>query len=80
MKFKFKLIAALKIWLIIYPSITLLLYFFGDKLALLPLYQRTFMLTISLVPWMVFIGLPFLESLIRVIWKSKQQPQKPSNV
>ena len=71
MKFKLKLIAALKIWLVIYPSITLLLFVFGDKLAVMPLYQRTFLLTITLVPWMVFIGVPFLESMIRLIGMRK---------
>ncbi len=70
MKFKLKLIAALKIWLVIYPSITLLFYLFGDKLALMPLYQRTFLLTITLVPWMVFIGVPFIDFIIRKVWNN----------
>ena len=74
MKFKIKLITALKIWLVIYPSITLLLYLFGDILAVMPLYQRTFMLTITLVPWMVFIGVPFLESIIRLVRTRNEQP------
>ncbi len=73
MKFKFKLIAALKIWLVIYPSITLLLYLFGNQLSAMPLYQRTFMLTITLVPWMVFIGVPFLDAMIRLVWTGKEQ-------
>lgn len=58
---KIKLITMLKIWLVIYPSITLFLYFFGQHLAVLPLYQRTLLLTIVLVPWMVFAGLPFIN-------------------
>lgn len=70
MKTKMKLIASLKIWVVIYPSITLFLYLFGEPLSAIPLYQRTFLLTISLVPWMVFIGAPFVESLIRKL-KSK---------
>lgn len=65
MKTKMKLIAALKIWIVIYPSITLLLYLFGEKLSALPLYQRTFLLTISLVPWIMFIGLPVVNAVIR---------------
>ena len=65
MKTKMKLIAPLRIWAVIYPSITFFLYLFGDSLAVLPLYQRTFLLTFCLVPWMVFIGLPFLDFLIR---------------
>lgn len=65
MKTKMKLIAALKAWVVIYPSITLFLYLFGELLAVLPLYQRTFLLTITLVPWMVFIGVPFVEAIIK---------------
>jgi antibiotic biosynthesis monooxygenase (ABM) superfamily enzyme len=64
MKTKIKLIASLKIWAVIYPSITLFLYFLGEPLSVLPLYQRTFLLTVSLVPWIVFIGVPFVDRLI----------------
>lgn len=64
-----KLIASLKIWVVIYPSITLFFYFFGKPLSLLPLYQRTFLLTISLVPLIVFVGVPFVDSLIRQVSK-----------
>ena len=64
MKTKLKLIASLKIWLVIYPSITLFFYLFGQSLSPLPIYQRTFLLTVSLVPWVVFIGVPFLDSII----------------
>lgn len=67
MKTKMKLIAALKIWAVIYPSITLFLSVFGQALALLPLYQRTFLLTISLVPWIVFVGVPFVDAIIKRI-------------
>ena len=64
MKNKFKLIAALKIWLVIYPSITLFLFLFGHQLASLPLPLRTFIISLVLVPWIVFIGMPFLELII----------------
>jgi antibiotic biosynthesis monooxygenase (ABM) superfamily enzyme len=66
MKTKMKLIASLKIWVVIFPSITLFLYLFGEALSVLPLYQRTFLLTISLVPWIVFVGVPFVDLMIRV--------------
>jgi len=65
MKSKMKLIASLKIWMVIYPSITLFLYLFGERLSVLPLYQRTFLLTISLVPWMMFVGVPFVDAIFR---------------
>lgn len=66
MKTKMKLIASLKIWAVIYPSITLFLHLFGNVLSPLPLYQRTFLLTISLVPWIVFVGVPFVDKIIRL--------------
>ena len=66
MKTKAKLIASIKIWIVIYPSITLFLYLFGQTLSVLPLYQRTLLLTLSLVPWIVFV-VPFVDSVIRLI-------------
>ena len=65
MKTKARLIASLKIWVVIYPSITLFLYLFGQLLSVLPLYQRTLILTVSLVPWIVFAGVPFVDFVIR---------------
>ncbi|HEX8279286.1 MAG TPA: hypothetical protein VF540_11350 [Segetibacter sp.] len=67
MKTKAKLIASLKIWAVIYPSIALFLYLFGKPLSVLPLYQRTLLLTIALVPWIVFIGVPSVDFIIRLI-------------
>ena len=66
MKTKMKLIATLRIWVVIYPSITFFLYLFGETLSGLPLYLRTGILTLSLVPWMVFVGLPFVDLVIRL--------------
>ncbi len=66
-KTKMKLMGALKIWVVIYPSITLFLYLFGPALSTLPLYQRTFLLTISLVPWIVFAGVPFVNYMISLV-------------
>ena len=69
MKTKAKLITSLKIWMVIYPSITLFLFLFGQPLAALPLYQRTFILTISLVPWMMYVGVPALDFLLNRLSK-----------
>jgi antibiotic biosynthesis monooxygenase (ABM) superfamily enzyme len=66
MKTKMKLLTAFKIWVVIYPSITLFFYLFGKPLSVLPLYQRTLLLTIVLVPWIVFAGIPFVDSIIRM--------------
>jgi antibiotic biosynthesis monooxygenase (ABM) superfamily enzyme len=67
MKTKMKLIASLKIWVVIYPSITLFYYLFGGQLSVMPLTLRTFLLTISLVPWMMFVGVPLLDAVIKKI-------------
>lgn len=65
MKTKMKLMMALKIWIAIYPSITLFLYLFGGPLSVFPLYLRTLILTLSLVPWIVFVGVPLVDVLMR---------------
>jgi antibiotic biosynthesis monooxygenase (ABM) superfamily enzyme len=67
MKTKAKLMASLKIWVVIYPSITLFLYLFGEALSGLPLYQRTLLLTVSLVPWIVFVGVPLVDLIVGLI-------------
>lgn len=74
MKSKMKLVASLKIWVVIYPSITLFLYLFGEPLSVMPLYQRTFLLTISLVPWMMFVGVPVVDAIIRQFSIKKNKP------
>lgn len=73
MKTKAKLLASLKIWVVIYPSITLFLYLFGEPLSVLPLYLRTLLLTLSLVPWIIFVGVPVVDFIIRRV---SPQPDK----
>ena len=75
MKTKMKLMATFKIWVVIYPSITLFFYLFGKPLSILPLYQRTFLLTILLVPWIVFAGVPIVDSIIRMISGKTEKSQ-----
>ncbi|WP_028980132.1 hypothetical protein [Sporocytophaga myxococcoides] len=65
MKTKTKIMMALKIWVVIYPSITIFLLMLGEQISTFPLYIRTFILTITLVPWMVFAGLPLLDKGIQ---------------
>lgn len=67
MKLKMKLIASLKIWVVIYPSITFFLYLFGEPLSVLPQYVRTCILTLTLVPWIVFVGVPFVDSVLKLV-------------
>jgi antibiotic biosynthesis monooxygenase (ABM) superfamily enzyme len=64
MKSKLKLIASLKIWVVIYPALTLFLYLFKEPLSVMPIYVRTLLMTISLVPLIVFVGVPFVDSIL----------------
>ena len=68
MSTKMKWKAAIKIWLVIYPSITAFYYFLGEVLAALPLYLRTLLVTLALVPWMIFIGVPLVEALLKKLF------------
>lgn len=72
---KAKIIASLKTWVVIYPSITLFLYLFGESLSGLPLYQRTLLLTLTLVPWIVFAGVPFVNFVIRLVNSNNENRQ-----
>ncbi|MCE3227523.1 MAG: hypothetical protein K0S32_2074 [Bacteroidetes bacterium] len=72
MKTKMKLLASLKIWIVIYPSITLFLYLFGPALSAFPIYVRTLILTLTLVPWVVFVGVPVVDLIIRAFSGSKE--------
>ena len=67
MNTKSKIIQSIKIWIVIYPSITLFHVLFGSYLAEMPLYLRTLILTLVLVPWMVFVGLPLIHLLLKNI-------------
>ncbi len=74
MKTKAKLLASLKIWVVIYPSITIFLLVFGQALSAIPLFVRTLILTISLVPWIVFVGIPAVDAIIS--WFSAAEAKK----
>ncbi|MHA7101427.1 hypothetical protein BXY85_3297 [Roseivirga pacifica] len=76
LKTKAKLLASLKIWLVIYPSITAFLYFLGGPIAHLPLYLRTLLLTATLVPWVVFVGVPTVEAILDRIPINKNKKQQ----
>ena len=74
MKIKQKLWAMFKIWLAIYPSITLLYYLLGNKLAALSLPIKTLALTGVLVPWMIFAALPAVELLLAKLKPTNTKP------
>lgn len=67
MKTKAKFIASLKIWVVIYPSITLFLYFFAEPSINSSIVSTDFLLTLSLVPWIVFACVPLVDTIIRLI-------------
>lgn len=73
MKSKLKIIASLKIWVVIYPMLTLFLYVFKEPLSVMPLYLRTLLMTISLVPLIVFVGVPFVDSIVRLITRANNK-------
>ncbi|PKL78003.1 MAG: hypothetical protein CVV25_13000 [Ignavibacteriae bacterium HGW-Ignavibacteriae-4] len=73
MKTKAKFIQVFKVWVVIYPSITFFNILFGSYLIDLPLYIKTLILTVVLVPWMVFIGLP----LVNKIQQKTSKNEKP---
>ncbi|TKC63588.1 hypothetical protein FBD94_04320 [Pedobacter hiemivivus] len=73
MKTKMKLIASLKIWVVIYPSITFALHLLSKSSMEIPLYLKTFLLTLVLVPWMVFIGVPLVDALIKIVLEKEKQ-------
>ncbi|MEL7003472.1 MAG: hypothetical protein AAFN93_12155 [Bacteroidota bacterium] len=47
------------VWISIYPAITLILVLFGSLLNQLPVMLRTLVLTLILVPLMVYVLIPF---------------------
>lgn len=46
-------------WLAIYPLISFIFLLFGDFLLRVPIFIRTFILTIILVPALTYVILPF---------------------
>lgn len=72
MNTKSKIIQAVKVWVVIYPSITLFTILFGSYLAGLPLFIKTLVLTLTLVPWLVFAGLPIVNWVLQKISPGKK--------
>ncbi len=55
---------AIVVWLAIYPLITLILWALGPYLAQIPLALRTLLLTVILVPTMVYALIPLWQRLL----------------
>lgn len=72
-----KLKQTLVVWIAIYPAITAILSVFGTYLNELPILLRTFILTIILVPFMVYILIPFWTKILNEsIIQKKLQSKK----
>jgi antibiotic biosynthesis monooxygenase (ABM) superfamily enzyme len=54
---------AILVWVCIYPSITTLFLLFGNQLMALHPMVRTLVLTLILVPLLVFVLLPLMQKL-----------------
>lgn len=62
---------AIVIWIAIYPTITLLFFFFGKNFAAInPLPLRTLVITAVVVPLMVYLVIPLVQRLL-VKWLQK---------
>lgn len=55
---------AIMVWIAIYPSITIVSLLLSPILLKLPIPLRTLILTLILVPLMVFIIMPFLQKIL----------------
>lgn len=56
---------AVVVWLAIYPLVTLFFGFFGGQImAIHPLPLRTLVITLVLVPLMVFVLIPLLQRVL----------------
>jgi antibiotic biosynthesis monooxygenase (ABM) superfamily enzyme len=56
---------AIMIWMVIYPTINLIFYIFGDVLNTFVLPLRTLILTLILVPLMVYVLLPLAGRILK---------------
>jgi antibiotic biosynthesis monooxygenase (ABM) superfamily enzyme len=55
---------AVVVWLAIYPSITLILWLTGPTMQSWPLAVRTLVVTLGVVPLMVFVLIPAFQRLM----------------
>lgn len=70
---KAQLISSLKIWVVIYPALTTFMYLFGEQMSVLPIYLRTLLMTLTLVPLIVFIGVPFVNLILGKVLPEQSQ-------
>jgi antibiotic biosynthesis monooxygenase (ABM) superfamily enzyme len=61
---------AIVIWVVIYPTINLIMFLLGNSLSELILPIRTLVMTIILVPLMVYVLMPLANKIFEK-WLSK---------
>ena len=61
---------AVMVWIAIYPMITTLQYALGAQMKDMPIPLRSLIMTLILVPMMVFVMLPLLRKILGK-WLSK---------
>lgn len=54
-------------WISIYPVITIILLLFGNELNAMPVLVRTLILTVILVPLMVYVLIPFWSKVFKFV-------------
>ena len=62
-----KLKRTIIVWVSIYPPLTIILAAFGKSLNTLPLALRTLILTIVLVPLMIYLLIPFWTRVLNQV-------------
>lgn len=67
---------SLIVWISIYPPLTIILAVFSEYLNAVPLIFRTLILTIVLVPLMVYILIPFWTRMFNRISSKKRRKSK----
>ena len=65
---------AIVVWLAIYPTITLVLWLAGPRVAGWPLALRTLAITAVVVPLMVYLLMPAFQRLLRPWLRPPHQP------
>jgi antibiotic biosynthesis monooxygenase (ABM) superfamily enzyme len=56
---------AILVWLIIYPTISIISFLLGGWLIQFPLLIRTLIMSLILVPFMIFVAMPVLNSVFK---------------
>lgn len=79
MKRSIEMKKVLIVWISIYPAITVILLLFGNELNSMPVFLRTFVLTVILVPLMVHILIPFWSKVFKFVYEQTSERKKKAD-